>query len=51
VPEGRLAVRCTHTWTGPTGVVWDCVAPAHPTDPTLGLCGSGHSMVARPRAA
>ena len=43
------APRCTTTWVGPTGIVWDCVAAEHPTDPTRGYCGSGHEMVARPR--
>ena len=43
--------RCTRSYTGPTGVVWDCVGPAHYTDPNVGIAGSGHTFVARPRTS
>lgn len=42
---------CGTTWTGPTGVVWDCTRGKHPSDPTQGYCGSGHTLVARSRPA
>jgi hypothetical protein len=40
---------CERTWTGPTGIVWDCTGPKHYSDPNAGYCGSGHTMVPRPR--
>lgn len=45
------AEKCDHTWTGPTGVIWDCTGTVHPTDPTRGNAGSGHTLVARGRIA
>jgi hypothetical protein len=34
---------CPGRYVGPTGVVWVCTIPVHPTDPTRGNAGSGHS--------
>lgn len=48
---GADAPRCTTTWTGPTGVVWDCIGAEHPTNPAEGLAGSGHTFRARPKVS
>lgn len=41
------APPCGTSYTGPTGIVWDCTASAHYTDPRLGIHGSGHHFRAR----
>lgn len=48
-PTADVDDACGDSYTGPTGIVWDCAGREHPTDPNAGIAGSGHTWRARPR--